>query len=77
MSSHTAHQRPLSQLRFVGLLAGLLLFLASPTWAASVYYDEKYYPAVEGLGKTATGVQAYWGESFSKVIRVIRRHGRL
>lgn len=64
MSSRTANQRPLSQSRFVGVLAGLLLSLASPTWAASVCYDEKYYPAVGGLEKTATGVRAYLGGKF-------------
>ncbi len=64
MSSHTANQRPLSQLWFVGILAGLFLSLTSPTWAASVCYEEKYYPAVGGLEKTATGVRAYLGGKF-------------
>lgn len=69
MPSHTANRRPLSQLRLIGVLAGLLLFLASPTWAASVCYDEKYYPAVGGLEKTATGVRAYLGGKFSQADR--------
>lgn len=72
MPSHRANQRPLSQLRFVGLLAGLLLSLASPTWAGDTCYVEDYYPAVAGLEKTAAGVRAYLGGKFFQVHQIHR-----
>ncbi len=64
MSSCTVNQRPSSRLRLIGTLAGFLLLLASPSWSASVCYDEKFYPSVMRLEKIEPGVRVLLGGKF-------------
>lgn len=48
--------------RYAGFV--LLLLLASPAWAASVCYDETFYPSVASLERTPTGFRALLGGKF-------------
>jgi hypothetical protein len=41
-----------------------LALLTSPSWAASVCYDETFYPSIVRLEKTESGVQAFLGGKF-------------